>query len=86
MIGIHPPSYNKLKTGQLGPSGIGYKLLNDGNYDVEKKIFKKLCKSFRQSRYQFKKLVLDELKKKYQTLKEIIDFYKNNNDVIFLIL
>ena len=72
MIGIYPPFDNKLKTVQPGPSGIEFKLTNDGNYGMENRILKNCTSPLD---YQdAKRFVFDELeKKKHQTLKEIID-------------
>ena len=84
MIGIYPPFDNKLKTVQPGPSGIEFKLTNDGNYDMENKILKNCASPLdSQDASSKKKNVLDELGKNYQTLKGIIYSHKNNNEVSF---
>ena len=59
------------------------KLIIDGNYDTENKIFKNCANPFDSQDASSIKFVLDELEKNYQTLKEIIDSYKNNNEVSF---
>ena len=84
MIGIYLHFDGKFKTGPPGPSGIRFKLTNDGNYDMENAILKNCASLIDDQEASSKKFVLDELEKNYQTLKEIIDSYKNSNDVSFL--
>lgn len=43
MAAYYPLEDNEIKEGRPGPSGVGFKLTNDGNYDIERKLLKNVA-------------------------------------------
>lgn len=84
MAAYYPPFDNELKQGPPGPSGIGFKLANDGNYDMEDKILKNCKNPIDDQDVSTKQFVSNELDNIYQSLKKAIESSKSNIDASFL--
>lgn len=63
MAAYYPLYDNEIKEGPLGPPGVGFKLTNDGNYDMESKLLKNVLHPQEDNDSSTKKYV-DDLKNK----------------------
>ena len=76
--------YPRKAVGLRGPPGIGFKLTDDGNYDMENKVLKNCHNPVDDQDVSTKHFVQTELEKNYFGLRQIIEDSKNNFNDSFL--